>query len=89
MKKTTLALAGATIATLMISSSGDALAKKSKTEKCYGVVKAGKNDCASKGHSCSGHSAKDGARGEWVLVPKGLCKKLVNGSTKKPRKSRK
>ena len=50
-------------------------------EKCYGIAKAGKNDCASKvaGNSCAGQSTKDGAG--FVAVPKGLCDKIVGGST--------
>lgn len=50
------------------------------TEKCYGVAKAGKNDCAGKGHSCAGQSKADGDGGEWIKLPKGTCEKLVNGS---------
>ena len=51
-------------------------------EKCYGVVKAGHNDCgnAAKTHSCAGFSKVDGDGGEWVTVPEGLCEKLVGGS---------
>jgi uncharacterized membrane protein len=51
-------------------------------EKCYGVAKAGANDCGSKlaGHSCAGHSTVDGATDSFVVVPEGLCEKLVNGS---------
>ncbi len=52
-------------------------------EKCYGVVKAGANDCgnAQGTHSCAGHAAADADGGEWVFVPKGLCDKLSGGST--------
>lgn len=52
-------------------------------EKCYGVVKAGHNDCgdADKTHSCMGQATVDGGGGEWVAVPKGLCDRLVGGST--------
>lgn len=56
---------------------------KPDMEKCYGVVKAGQNDCAAMGHSCAGKAAKDGG-GEWVFTPKGLCAKLVNGTTTAP-----
>lgn len=50
-------------------------------EKCYGVVKAGHNDCgnAAGTHSCAGQAAVDGDGGEWVGVPAGLCDKLVGG----------
>ena len=52
------------------------------TEKCYGVAKAGKNDCASAGNnSCAGTSTKDADASAWILVPAGLCEKLNGGST--------
>lgn len=51
-------------------------------EKCYGVAKAGKNDCASKNgtHACGGHAEADSDANEFVLVPKGVCDKLVGGT---------
>lgn len=51
-------------------------------EKCYGVVKAGHNDCAdaTKKHSCMGQAMTDGGGEEWVAVPAGLCERLVGGS---------
>jgi len=55
-------------------------AKKPATEKCYGVAKAAKNDCAGPAHSCQGLSKKDGDTKEWMTVPKGTCERLVNGS---------
>ena len=60
----------------------DAMASPDK-EKCYGVAKAGKNDCAnaSKSHSCAGQAAKDGTSDDFVLLPKGACEKIVGGST--------
>lgn len=53
-----------------------------ETEKCYGVAKAGANDCGSKtnGHSCAGNAKTDGDANEWIAVPKGLCERLVNGN---------
>jgi len=53
---------------------------KPAMEKCYGVAKAGKNDCAGKAHACAGQSKTDGG-GEFISVPKGTCDRLVNGST--------
>lgn len=43
-------------------------------EKCYGISKAGDNDCAAgPGTSCAGTS-KIGYQGNaWKLVPKGTC----------------
>lgn len=61
---------------------GAQAAQAAEKEKCYGVVKAGHNDCANaaKTHSCAGHASVDGAGDEWVTVPEGLCAKLVGGS---------
>ena len=68
----------ASIATI----SSPAIAKDSKMEKCYGVVKSGKNDCSSKSgsHSCAGSAKVDGSKDEWVLLPKGSCERIVGGS---------
>ena len=47
-------------------------------EKCYGVAKAGQNDCASisGSHSCAGQSKVDMDKGEWKYVAKGTCKDM-------------
>ena len=47
-------------------------------EKCYGIAKAGQNDCASLSgsHSCAGESKVDNDPGEWKYVAKGTCKEL-------------
>lgn len=50
------------------------------TEKCYGVAKAGKNDCAGTAHACAGQSTVDAGKKDWISVPKGTCEKLANGS---------
>jgi uncharacterized membrane protein len=49
-------------------------------EKCYGVVKAGKNDCAGTAHACAGQSKADASGKEYLTVPKGTCERLVGGS---------
>ena len=49
-------------------------------ERCYGIAKAGLNDCASVNVTCAGESKVDGAKNAWVLVPTGLCEKIVGGS---------
>ena len=51
-------------------------------EKCYGVAKAGKNDCAAGMHSCAGQATKDGDKASFIAVPAGLCEKLAGGSMK-------
>jgi uncharacterized membrane protein len=45
-------------------------------DKCYGVAKAGKNDCASGAHSCAGQSKTDNNTKDWSYVPKGTCEKM-------------
>ncbi|MFZ6727138.1 DUF2282 domain-containing protein [Undibacterium sp. MH2W] len=49
-----------------------------KTEKCYGIAKAGQNDCATKtgSHSCAGQGKKDNDPSEWKKVPAGTCEKM-------------
>lgn len=43
-------------------------------EKCYGVSKAGENDCAAgEGTSCSGTSVVDYQGNAWTYVDKGTC----------------
>ncbi|MDM5180754.1 DUF2282 domain-containing protein [Massilia sp. CCM 8695] len=50
---------------------------KAEKEKCYGIAKAGQNDCASANgsHSCSGQASVDKAPEEWKYVAKGTCEK--------------
>ena len=47
-------------------------------EKCYGIAKAGENDCAnlSGSHSCAGQAKVDKGVDEWVYVKGGTCKKM-------------
>lgn len=49
-------------------------------EKCGGIVKAGKNDCATSTNSCAGSATKDGQKDAWIYVPKGTCEKIVGGT---------
>ena len=51
-----------------------ASAAEDEKEKCYGVSKAGENECkASAGTSCAGTSTVDYQGNSWTLVPKGTC----------------
>ena len=61
--------------------------KKPAMEKCYGVSKAGKNDCAAgPGTSCAGTSTRDYQGNAWTYVKKGTCEDIEtpkgNGSLK-------
>ena len=55
------------------------------SDKCYGVAKAGKNDCASNGHSCAGQAKKDNDPNEWKHMPGAECEKM-GGKTTPPAK---
>ena len=55
-------------------------ADKAEMEKCYGVVKAGKNDCAGPAHACAGQAKADSGGKEFVTLPKGTCARLAGGS---------
>ena len=49
-------------------------------EKCFGIAKAGKNDCAANGHACQGQGKADSNAREWIYVPSGTCERIVGGS---------
>ena len=77
---TKFAVAGALTAVLTAAPLAGVLAADDM-EKCYGVAKAGMNDCkAGEGTTCQGSSTMDGQKNAWVLTPAGLCEKLVGGS---------
>ncbi|TNE33846.1 MAG: DUF2282 domain-containing protein [Alphaproteobacteria bacterium] len=66
-----LALAAGISAGLVAS---PAAAQSAPMEKCYGVAKAGQNDCAAgPGTSCAGTSTRDYQGDAWKLVKKGTC----------------
>jgi uncharacterized membrane protein len=52
--------------------------KPKDKEKCYGIAKAGQNDCANLAgtHTCSGNSKVDNDPGEWKYVATGTCKDI-------------
>ncbi len=76
------ALIAAAIATACVATAGTASAAASASaagdkEKCYGIAKAGQNDCAAAdgAHSCAGQSKVDKGASEWKFVAKGTCEK--------------
>jgi uncharacterized membrane protein len=46
-------------------------------EQCAGIVKAGKNDCATSANACHGHVDSDSNPMAWIYVPKGTCERIV------------
>lgn len=69
-----------TLGLLAAAGQANAAEEGKGAEKCYGVVKAGKNDCQTSAHACAGQASKDGQGDSWIYVPKGTCEKIVGGS---------
>ena len=90
MNTTTIArAAGLALAATVASglAAAPVAAQKAPVEKCYGVSKAGKNDCAAgPGTSCAGTSTRDYQGNAWTYVKKGTCEDIEtpkgNGSLK-------
>lgn len=72
---TAVALAGA-MATAIGSLTFSAAASAQDTEMCYGIAKAGENDCKAGAHDCSGMSTVDYDPQSFKLVAKGTCKDM-------------
>jgi uncharacterized membrane protein len=76
------ALAAAVAAPSIASAqAGPAPTPSFQAEKCYGIAKAGQNDCASTGNnSCAGTSRVNADPNAWVYVPAGYCDRIVSAS---------
>lgn len=61
-------------------------ADKKDVEKCYGVAKAGKNDCKTLSNACAGHSVTDAQPDAFIALPKGTCERIAGGSLEAPAK---
>jgi uncharacterized membrane protein len=82
-KKTMLAAAVGSLFALSVTQATFAADTDATSEKCYGVAKAGKNDCAGAKHACAGQSTASGPS-EWLKLPKGTCERIVGGSLAAP-----
>ncbi|QXI26100.1 BufA1 family periplasmic bufferin-type metallophore [Pseudomonas vanderleydeniana] len=70
------ALAGTAMADT--TSQGAAMSKNPAMEKCYGVAKAGENDCkAGAGTTCAGTAKKDYQGNAFKEVPAGTCNGIM------------
>lgn len=57
-----------------IAAAADTAVEDGEKEKCYGVAKAGQNDCAAgPGTTCAGTSTVDYQGNAWKLVDAGTC----------------
>ena len=90
-KKTRLKLiiAGAVATVITAGASGAATHVLDKpaptpTERCYGVVAMGQNDCQTVANSCAGTATEDKAVDTFIDVPTGLCKKISGGMREPP-----
>jgi uncharacterized membrane protein len=70
-----IAAALASVCAAQATAAGQADAQDGNQEKCYGIAKAGQNDCGSAAHGCAGLAAADRDPGDWKYVPKGTCEK--------------
>ena len=73
-----LSTALASVLAMGVLSTANAADTPAAKEKCFGIAKAGQNDCAnlSGTHSCAGQSKADGVVDDWKYVAKGTCQKL-------------
>ena len=71
------------IAALIAAAAQPALAQDNSAErqKCYGIAKAGQNDCGTAKHTCAGQAKRDNEPSDWKYVPAGTCEKMGGKST--------
>jgi len=74
-----LAVAGAMLGAVAASMRHGS-AQNVERERCYGIARAGANDCANAVHSCAKQAPGDSDRREWIAVPRGTCVRLAGGS---------
>lgn len=63
-----------------VAASAQPVAQPPGSEKCYGIAKAAKNDCAAGAHSCAGQSTMNMDKTSFVYLPKGACAKIAGGA---------
>ena len=70
-----IAAALASVCATQATAGGQMGAQAGNEEKCYGIAKAGQNDCGTATHGCAGMATADNSPAEWKFVPKGTCEK--------------
>jgi uncharacterized membrane protein len=71
-----LAISGV-LAAASVAGASVASASQEGMEQCAGVIKAGKNDCATDTNACHGHVTTDANRMAWIYLPTGTCAKIA------------
>ncbi len=77
-------LISSALAGLLAAGAADACAQDkadATREKCYGIAKAGQNDCGTARHTCAGKATRDRQPDDWKYVPKGTCEKTMSKSS--------
>jgi uncharacterized membrane protein len=82
-----IAAALASVCATQATAGGQMGAQSGDEEKCYGIAKAGQNDCGTATHGCAGMATADKDPAEWKFVPKGTCEK-AGGKLAPPRKDK-
>ena len=81
VNKTPLMLATAMAAAITVASTVPTYAAEgAEMEHCYGITKAGMNDCKTANGSCAGTAKMDHQKDAFVIVPVGTCAKIAGGS---------
>jgi uncharacterized membrane protein len=84
MNKSQLVIASAMVVAfslpMVARAQGPAPSPKFEHEKCFGIAKAGRNDCQTANSSCAGTSKRDKQGDAWIYVPKGTCARVVDGN---------
>lgn len=70
------AIAGILALSTMPAAQAQSAGAEAAREKCYGIAKAGQNDCGTARHTCAGKATRDNAPDDWKYVPKGTCEKM-------------
>lgn len=78
MTKTFGFLVAAAVTSAVALSGG--VAHAADSEKCYGIAKAGQNDCKTDLHSCAGQTKAEKDPMSWISVAAGTCEKIAGGS---------
>ena len=71
----------------MISTTNVIAAQQS--ERCYGIAKAGMNDCPTAKTACAGTSTQDNQPDAFILLPPGTCNKIAGASLNPPKSTKK
>lgn len=76
---TALTLSSALAGAIALSAAGLPAQAAGDQVKCYGISKAGENDCANQaaGHSCAGHSKESYNGQDFKAVTKAQCMEMM------------